>query len=60
MRLGRDDAKKHIVTIKTSQRDQKTGKIVYDTVESFDVHESNDAEVKEAVLRGLTAAAAKK
>jgi hypothetical protein len=59
VRLGKPDAKKHIVIIKTAERDPKTGKIVYGTVESIDVYESNDAEVKEAVVRGLNSAVKK-
>jgi len=55
VRIGKDDAKKHIVKIVTSQRD-KDGKIKYETVETWDVHDATDNEVKEAVLRGLTTA----
>jgi hypothetical protein len=70
VRLAKPDDKKHIVIIKQAYRDSKEkdkdgkpnpsfGKMVYETVDSIDVFESNDAEVKEAVLRGLAAAAKK-
>jgi hypothetical protein len=59
VRLGKDEAKKHIIKIITSQRDPKTEKIVYDTIESFDVFDATDAEVKEAVVRGISGAAKK-
>jgi hypothetical protein len=60
MRLARPDAKKHVVTIKTATRDEKTGKMTYVTVESIDVFESNDNEVKNAVMAGLNNAAKSK
>ena len=60
MRLAKQDDDKIAVTIKTVKRDAKTGKFKYETVETYDVFEANPAEVKEAVLRGLNAAAAKK
>jgi len=56
MRLAKPDDNKHIVSIKRASRDTKTGKIVYETVESIDVFESNDDEVKNAVLSGLKSA----
>lgn len=74
MRIGQQSDDKIVVIIKTAARDmrekvEKDGKlvtnkqfekIVYETVESIDVYDAKPAEVKEAVLRGLSAAAGKK
>jgi len=60
MRLAKPDDNKHIVVVKRARRDEKTGKIVYETVESLDVFESNDKEILAAVTDGLNRASAKK
>lgn len=60
MRLAKPDANKHIVIVKRASRDEKTGKMIYETVESFDVFESNDKEIQTAVIDGLTRASQKK
>jgi hypothetical protein len=60
MRLAKPDDNKHIVIVKKASRDEKTGKIKYVTVESFDVFESNDKEVTTAVVAGLQRASGAK
>lgn len=75
MRLKQEsDEKTVLVKIQTKQRDtHKTvkgdngkdvenpryGRFYYETVESFELEQTTAAEVKEAVLRGITAATKK-
>ena len=60
VRVGQQEVNKIQVTVKTAKRDAKDGKIKYETIETFDVFEATPQEVKEAVLRGLSAASSKK
>jgi hypothetical protein len=75
VRIGAQSDEKIVVVIKTAARDlrekveDKNGKLVtnkrfdkiaYETVESIDVFDAKPAEVKEAVIRGLSAAASAK
>lgn len=59
VKVGTQVERSHVVSIRKTSRDAKTDKVVYETVESIDVYEATDAEVKEAVLRGLNTAAKK-
>lgn len=59
VKVGTQVERSHVVTIRKTSRDPKTDKVVYETVESIDVYEATDSEVKEAVLRGLNTAAKK-
>lgn len=60
MKLGKPDDDKIIVSIKTAQRDAKTHKMVYETVQTLTVYEADQDEVIEAITVGLEAAAKKK
>lgn len=75
MRLKQEsDEKTVLVQIKTKQRDgiktvkdtagkivdnPRYGKFYYESVESFELEQTTPQEVKEAVLRGITAATKK-
>lgn len=59
VRLGRQDDNKIIVTIKQANRDPKTDKITYKTLESFDVYEAKPEEVRKVVVDSLSAASKK-
>jgi hypothetical protein len=57
MRIGSKNDNRVIVTVKTATRDNKTGKITYETFDSLDVFEAGPEEVVKAVVNGLTSAA---
>ena len=60
MKLGKPDDDKILISIKTAARDQKTGKMVYETVETITIYESDADEVSEVVTAALQTAEKKK
>ena len=54
MRLAKPNDNKVVVTIKTASRDEKSGKITYETVESLDVYEAKPEQVLKVVQDALT------
>lgn len=60
MKIGKPSDEKVILTIKKSARDAKTGKIVYETHKSIDIHETTADEVESVINNALRAATSKK
>jgi len=73
VRLAKEEKASILISIKVKERDNREtivengktvknehfGKYVYETVDTIEVFEATGAEVKEAVLRGIAAAAKK-